>query len=90
MDKREFNAFVAGVCGCAVTCIAIFAAVYRLFGARGAGLLLLVAAFFLLRISAKVALASRQNEKRPPIGPTAEEVARVEMTKRLAGWPNCK
>ena len=39
------------------------------------------------RLWRRIDRRTRQNEKRPPIGPTAEEVARNEMAKRLAGWP---
>jgi hypothetical protein len=93
MTKHEVNAGVLSVCAIGLLVAGISLAIDQM------GDLALVAAIvvavptaiglacIVVRDIGRVRRVRRKNEKRPPIGPTAEEVARNEMAKRLAGWP---
>ena len=97
MDKHDVAAFTLSVCGVGLMLVGLGAAIRALVGEMGD--LALVAAIVIaaptavglacivIRDIRRVCRVRRQNQKRPPIGPTAEEVARAEMAKRLAGWP---
>jgi len=85
MTKHEVNMLVTKVCGISVVLIAAAATLAHFFGPQVGGCALVGAAVILWRIGGKAGRAARQNEKRPPIGPTAEEVARREQAWRIAG-----
>lgn len=86
MTKHEFNAAVLTVCGGGLVATMIG----LLIGGELGGLFLIACMFALLAAGRCYARRHRGNEKHAPSGPTAGEVARLEMLKKLAGWPDGK